>query len=400
MHKYANYIYNGKFFNNLGDHIQILTIDNLYKNMGISKDEIVYIDMEDLSSYNGVKVRLPVAFPLLRYSENGIAGMFSEQIEPVFIALTVAKWFLEPEEVAYLKKYQPIGCRDEHTYCLLRKYDIDAYINGCLTITLPQRKKTANQNKIYCIDISEKLKSRLPQEIRDNAVFLSNTIKGHLDDATNFAKKRYQEYQDNAELIITSLLHISAPCTAQGIPVILARDLISYRFGWLDKILPIYSADEYEAINWKPRFVDIDRIRNDVTELFVRRMCGMQFAALKNKINKYYLDRKKGKYVNEHFMKVKAFIDEHFLDKDTPVRYSIWGITQIAEMIKKYMDVNYKNSKLINVYDKMLGKTFKGLAAKSISKYTKDEYVFVTSLGAMLQADQMNVDKTKFIYVY
>ena len=239
MCRYANYKYNGKYLNNLGDHIQILAIDNLYANMGINKDELVYINMEDLATYNGARVKLPVAFPLLRYNENGIAGMFSDKIEPVFIAFTVAKWFLEKEEVAYLKRYEPIGCRDEHTYQLLCKYEIDAYLNGCLTITLPQRQITPNQNKIYCIDIPEKLKDKLPIKVRENAIFLSNIVDGPLDNATRFASHRYQEYQDNASLIITSLLHISTPCVAYGIPVILARDLISYRFSWLDKLLPI-----------------------------------------------------------------------------------------------------------------------------------------------------------------
>lgn len=101
MCRYANYKYNGKYLNNLGDHIQILAIDNLYANMGINKDKLVYINMEDLATYNGARVKLPVAFPLLRYNENGIAGMFSDKIEPVFIALTIAKWFLEKEEVTY-----------------------------------------------------------------------------------------------------------------------------------------------------------------------------------------------------------------------------------------------------------------------------------------------------------
>ena len=66
--------------------------------------------------------------------------------------------------------------------------------------------------------------------------------------SNNKVTHRYQEYQDNASLIITSLLHISTPCVAYGIPVILARDLISYRFSWLDKLLPIYSENDYEGV--------------------------------------------------------------------------------------------------------------------------------------------------------
>ena len=400
MCRYANYKYKGKYLNNLGDHIQILAIDNLYANMGINKDKLVYINMEDLATYNGARVKLPVAFPLLRYNENGIAGMFSDKIEPVFIAFTVAKWFLEKEEVAYLKRYEPIGCRDEHTYQLLCKYEIDAYLNGCLTITLPQRQITPNQNKIYCIDIPEKLKDKLPIKVRENAIFLSNIVDGTLDNATRFASHRYQEYQDNASLIITSLLHISTPCVAYGIPVILARDLISYRFSWLDKLLPIYSENDYDTIDWNPKSIDVEKIRKIVTELYVRRMEGNDFFALKGQVSEYYLDRKKSEYFNEHFIKIRAYIDEKFLDKNESIEYSIWGITQVAEMIKKYMDENYCNSKLANVYDKITGKSFKGVLAKNILEAKNDEVIFVTSAGAIKQANMLEKDKYNFVYAY
>lgn len=400
MCRYANYKYNGKYLNNLGDHIQILAIDNLYANMGINKDELVYINMEDLATYNGARVKLPVAFPLLRYNENGIAGMFSDKIEPVFIAFTVAKWFLEKEEVAYLKRYEPIGCRDEHTYQLLCKYEIDAYLNGCLTITLPQRQITPNQNKIYCIDIPEKLKDKLPIKVRENAIFLSNIVDGPLDNATRFASHRYQEYKDNASLIITSLLHISTPCVAYGIPVILARDLISYRFSWLDKLLPIYSEDEYGVIDWNPLSIDIEQIRKNVAELYAKRMEGREYYALKEQVSEYYLNRKRSEYFNEHFIKIKAYIEKNFLDKNASIKYSIWGITQVAEMIKKYMDDNYCNSKLDNVYDKIIGKSFKGVLAKNILESQNDEVIFVTSAGAIKQANTLEKDKYNFVYAY
>ena len=400
MCRYANYKYNGKYLNNLGDHIQILAIDDLYASMGINKDDLVYIDMEDLATYNGSRVKLPVAFPLLRYNENGIAGMFSDKIEPVFIAFTVAKWFLEKEEVAYLKRYEPIGCRDEHTYQLLCKYEIDAYLNGCLTITLPQRQITPNQNKIYCIDIPEKLKDKLPIKVRENAIFLSNIVDGPLDNATRFASHRYQEYQDNASLIITSLLHISTPCVAYGIPVILARDLISYRFSWLDKLLPIYSEDEYDVIDWNPLSIDIEQIRKNVAELYAKRMEGKEYYALKEQVSEYYLNRKRSEYFNEHFIKIKAYIEKKFLDKNASIKYSIWGITQVAEMIKKYMDDNYCNSKLDNVYDKIIGKSFKGVLAKNILESQNDEVIFVTSAGAIKQANTLEKDKHNFVYAY
>lgn len=47
---------------NIGDYIQIIAIDNLYKKMGISKKDIVYIEYYDLFDYDGDDVILPFSF--------------------------------------------------------------------------------------------------------------------------------------------------------------------------------------------------------------------------------------------------------------------------------------------------------------------------------------------------
>ena len=91
---------------------------------------------------------------------------------------------------------------------------------------------------------------------------------------------------------------------------------------------------------------------------------------------------------------------EKFLDKNESIEYSIWGITQVAEMIKKYMDENYCNSKLANVYDKITGKSFKGVLAKNILEAKNDEVIFVTSAGAIKQANMLEKDKYNFVYAY
>ena len=53
MVRFANYKYHGRNINNLGDHVQIMTIDYLYAEMGIDLSEIVYIDVNELSVYDG-----------------------------------------------------------------------------------------------------------------------------------------------------------------------------------------------------------------------------------------------------------------------------------------------------------------------------------------------------------
>ena len=69
MVRFANYKYHGRNINNLGDHVQIMTIDYLYAEMGIDLSEIVYIDVNELSVYDGPPVLLPVSLPLVNYCE-------------------------------------------------------------------------------------------------------------------------------------------------------------------------------------------------------------------------------------------------------------------------------------------------------------------------------------------
>ncbi|MHB9292886.1 hypothetical protein Holit_01999 [Hollandina sp. SP2] len=46
---------------------------------------------------------------------------------------------LSPAGIKYLKKHEPIGCRDYGTVKLLGKYGINAYFSGCLTLTLGRK---------------------------------------------------------------------------------------------------------------------------------------------------------------------------------------------------------------------------------------------------------------------
>ena len=50
--KFANYYFKGKSMNNIGDNMQILAIDYIYQQMGV-QDDIVYIDKNDLPTYEG-----------------------------------------------------------------------------------------------------------------------------------------------------------------------------------------------------------------------------------------------------------------------------------------------------------------------------------------------------------
>ena len=145
--KFANIEFTAKAVNNIGDNIQLIAIDEIYKKMGIPSSDIIYINKNDLATYNGEPVILPISMAIVDYTEKGWANRFSDKIYPVFLGITMAKDFLCPEEVDFFKKYEPVGCRDERTLDTLKKYGINAYLSGCITLSFDERQKNDHQDK-------------------------------------------------------------------------------------------------------------------------------------------------------------------------------------------------------------------------------------------------------------
>lgn len=383
--KFANYIYRGKNINNLGDHVQVLTVDYLYQSMGISIEDIVYIDKDDLHTYDGETVRLPVSMPLIDYKENGIAGMFSQKITPVFLGLTMAKDELLPVEVDYLKKHEPVGCRDERTYDTLRGYGISAYLGGCLTVTLPKREDNPErQSKVFIIDPTKSVAPHIPPEISDSAVWDTHLFYSALDNPKQMAEERYAQYRNEARLLITSLLHASVPCMAMGIPVVLAKDVVSYRFAWLEALLQIYTPEDYANIDWNPAPVEHAAHKELIETLFRKRINNQDATSEIEKTHSFYMNRERKEYIIDAFMEIQRFIDSTWIDYDKEYKYAVWGLTQMADMTVSYISKRYPKARLTHVYDIQEGLTLRGIPAvhpDNIAKYP-DETVFVTTVSA------------------
>lgn len=385
MRYYANYKYNGQNINNLGDHIQILTIDYLYSLMGIKKEDIVYIDINDLGTYNGKEVYLPVSMPLVNYSEHGLSGVFSSKIHPVFFGVTTPKQVLLPEEIEYFQKCEPVGCRDEQAYNTMVKYGIKAYLGGCLTVTLPKRTPDPEkQKKVFIVDVPDNFKKFIPDDIAQNAIWDTHIFYNRFDDPTKVAAERYNRYQNEAKLLITGLLHGAVPCAAFGIPVILARDCMSYRFAWLESLLQIYTPESYSSVNWNPEPVNFEEHKKQVRNLFVKRMSGQTAADEIEYVHNFYINREKHEYVNDVFFSIQNFIDTTWTDHNAYYQYAVWGLTHMAEITVDYISERYPNAKLTHVYDINTEKSFRGIKAvhpDNIAGFP-DETVFVTTVSA------------------
>ena len=74
--KFANIVMTRNGRCTIGDDIQLLAIENLYRYMGIDYNEVVRIPFNELATYDGDYVVLPISFPLHGYSHDAVITQY------------------------------------------------------------------------------------------------------------------------------------------------------------------------------------------------------------------------------------------------------------------------------------------------------------------------------------
>ncbi|WP_103068567.1 polysaccharide pyruvyl transferase family protein [Aquimarina sediminis] len=252
------YVENKRFFN-VGDNIQSLAAKQFLPKVD------VFLNREKLGDYNGEPVKLIMNG---WFTHNTHHWVPSEDIDPVFVSFhmnnTAAPAMLSEKGIAYLKKHEPIGCRDQFTADTLKAKGIDAYFTGCLTLTLDSYKVDDSERgeDIYIVDPlysyprPEKVFYNAKHTIKNilnGTAFQLNKKNKHLknfisEEVLNTAEFINQEPPSNqytdeekfemaeallgkyakAKLVITSRIHCALPCLALGTPVIFVNGFDSF----------------------------------------------------------------------------------------------------------------------------------------------------------------------------
>lgn len=384
---------------NIGDNFQFLALEHIYDTLGLTS-HLKEISLKDLHSYHGESLIVPLNWSI--FDSNWMDGnklSISPDIKPLFLAVTLGvnhkDSYFNPENIEYLKANGPIGCRDEVTYRKLLKYDIPCYLNGCLTLTIPAR--ACSGNFIYFVDTPLSLANKIPHDFLQNARFTSHQVyyssKTDPKLIVQNIKKQYDDYKQNAKLVITSRLHAAAPCVAMGIPVIFVKEIIDERFSWLDKILPLYSLSDWDNINWFPAPADIDFIKSKMLECAQKRILGQETSELQQEITNFWLDRPKRHYEDfrkqlfENFDPIFQWLSVSWTPECLG-KYSIWGVTRGAEKLVSLISEKYPNSQLCSVVDSYRTESFldRKITRPEELLLTKDEKLLVLAAGASPQA--------------
>ena len=394
--RYANIVFAGKEKHNLGDNLQLMSIDNLYKSMGLGEKEIIKIPYNELSTWYGKgleKVILPINFPFLEYKEKGLSGLFSKKIIPVFLGLTLLNNYISKEDIAFLKEHEPIGCRDEYTYNNLKREGIVVWLNGCMTLTMFNKRTKEhhdNAKNVLIIDICNRLLEHIPEHIKENATNFSQIVTLKDNESINeYVSHRYKMYNEKAKLVITSRLHCAVPCIAMGIPVVIAVEKVSCRFSWLEKFLPIYTPEKFDSIDWNPNLINCKKIKNLMLQNAINRISDTSFKFISTyEISNFWLIRKKSNYHIDGYEEAIESISKFGAFEG--VEYAFWGMTVISVMINQYIKYNFPTAKLKHVFDKYRKIKFEGLTTKSIKSFEPEKlqnlFIFVTASAATHEA--------------
>lgn len=388
---------------NLGDPIQSYAVKCLYREMGIPEEDIIPVPRYDITNYDGEEC-VCVINSASNYEELAYDSYFmppSKKIHAIPMSLHLHRE-LPDDELEFYRNCGGVGCRDLSTVEYLRSLGVDAYLSGCLTLTFPRRTKEqeAKANKIYFLDVPSDVMKIVPEDIKSEALTLSNILRFNNPGNANriSIEDTYEEHRkgeeriallrDTAKLVITSKLHVASPCLAMGIPVILAKEHFGDRFGFIDRLIPTYTPEYYAEINWNPTPVDFEDDKAKIKQVF--------FNKVKAAVSRLEL---------ENMWKEKAPIYQIDYDTATSIavkkipfpekkfKYAVWGIVLSAafyldEAMKKYIP----NGELVAGIDIAAEGTYCGqkiIKPEKIKSLPDDVVIIVAAPSAQESAKTM-----------
>lgn len=424
--KYANFSTLGRTSVNIGDYLQFMATDYLFSLMGIDIEQVVRIGFDEVETYNGEDVILPCCYSFIYFVKSGRISI-SNKMHPIFLAVTLStidqfmdldEFFSNEYNRAYFLEHSPVGCRDEITYNIFKKYNIPAYINGCMTAIFPKYNGAAG-TKVLFVDAPKSLLPYIPDSLLRECEFSTQQYYFSKPDVMDYQKifafvnAKYNDYKRTARLAVTSRLHVALPLTAFGIPVILAKDNIDGRFSFIENYLPVYSRENYDKINWSPGISNFENIKKLLIDHALGRIQNTigkaELETMEQRLTNFFMSRtvtceykKSHEITHRNGERFDTYAAE-FWNPDTPIKYALWGASENnCAYWKNHIESNYPCAKLVAVFDSFREGELFGLPymrPEKIIDYS-DIYIIVCSVGVAEVASKifrgLNMDKSRY----
>ena len=262
---FAGFEYRG--LNNLGDYIQSIAVERLLPAIEQRFDR-------DTLAYANPVVPMSIVMNGWFSHHPQTCLPLSDKLTPLFWGFHITdyndswSYFSRKEIVNYLKRYEPIGCRDPYTADRLSQLGVKTFVSYCLTLTLPKREYQENCDKVIVVD-GEGIP--LPAELEEQAVYYTHVIPGKNREAIKraYARLMLNMYRTEARLVVTTRLHCLLPCVAMGIPVVFFNNPDNYRTSWVRNIgVEIHTLQDIGRVDWNPTPIDMEKQKEQLISGF------------------------------------------------------------------------------------------------------------------------------------
>jgi hypothetical protein len=307
-------------YGNLGDWYQSFAVQALFRKMGVPDSETQAIRRTGITDYRGEQTRLVLQGCFLHMKGAPVFPV-SADLDPCFFGFHCLS-ALDRKGLLSLPDDLLIGCRDEPTFHRMQKLGKRAFLSGCLSMTLDKRPAAPENGKVFLVDAPRGIEDYMPAHLRERAEYISQSfrIENEWDESETHERLRRKaeetlaKYRDEAALVVTSRLHAASPCTALGIPVILARNYFDERYAWIEKFLPLYTPDRFGAIDWNVQAPDVEPVKRQILDAAAACVERAPEAAKRaDELTAFWLDRERGAIRKPIY--VKAY---HFLQGTAP----------------------------------------------------------------------------------
>lgn len=394
---YWNNSWNNKALLNIGDAAEYLVVEQIYKEMGISDEDIIRLSIRELTTYQGESLIVAMNIALDSYvGYNDILENLSPDIIPVFLGMSFTDTNMNQKQLDCLKCYEPIGCRDERSYDYLKSKGIKCYLNGCTAAAIDMLGKTVEsdeEGKILFIDVPWKVTEYVPDELKKDIVFLSQEMYCRRNDLPNefvpsdWVKEIMEAYKSNVKLIVTSRFHGAVLALSHNIPTIVTLEKYTFRFSWIQNYFPIYTEDNFKEIDWNIESIDFCNVKKLIKEIAIKR--------INETIDKYaklleITDLQKCSQKHEENSNQVLYYEDAWKticskwNKDRHITYAFWGVNDNAERLYANINEMYPKAELVQIYDMFKEVEFKGICSvhpDRLAEQTmnKDFYVIITA---------------------
>ena len=203
-------------------------------------------------------------------------------------------------------------------------------------------------------------------------------------------------------MIVTSRFHGAVLGLANEIPVIMTLENYTFRFSWLRNYMPIYTEKNYNKIDWNLKSTDYSKTKSFIKIMAIERILSVyNLYSISLQLTRLQI---LSKDIDLDSSNQVLYCDDVIRsisrkwNKNQKIEYGLWGINDNSIKIKEYIDKNYPNAILKDIYDMYQKVSFNGLDSHSptdilIQKNNKNYYVFVTAyLASRVALDVLGIN--------